>query len=90
MWVAGVFVSYLLTALCIPVALTLAPVWRRALIPREVRCPELGCAATLTLDRIHAVRLHAIGDQGLKVAQCSVRAGSPDCRQDCLVQIAAV
>ena len=90
MWVAGVFVSYLLLALLIPATWALARVWRRARIVREVRCPEFRASAVLTLDPWYAVKMHVRGDQGLSVRHCSRWSGGCDCGQECLIQIAAV
>ena len=90
MWVAGVFAGYLLLALAIPASWALAPVWRRARILREVQCPQLGGPALLQLNGWHAVRMHAIGDQGLAIRHCSRWRDAAECRGECLIQIAAV
>ena len=90
MWVAGVFVSYLMLALLIPATWALARVWRRARIVREVRCPEFNVSAVLMLDPWYAVTRHALGEQGLSVRHCSRWRERTGCSRECLIQIAAV
>lgn len=90
MWVAPVFVAYLVLALTIPLVRALAPVWRRARIPRQVRCPQIGAAAAIDLDAWYAVKMHAIGDSELCVRDCSRWPEDRGCGRECLIQIAAV
>ena len=90
MWVAGVFVSYLLLALLVPATWALARVWRSARIVREVRCPQLHSSAVLFLDPWYAMKMHALGEQGLSVRHCARWPEQAGCGQECLVQIPIV
>ena len=87
MWVMYFFVGYLLTALVIPVALALAPVWRKRTGAWQVMCPATNGCATIMLDRWHAVRMHASGDSELRVKSCTGWPDRCDCEQACLAQI---
>lgn len=90
MWVASVFVAYLVLAFTIPLFGALAPVWRRARIPRQVRCPQIGEAAVIDLDTGYAVKNHALGNTELRVRHCSRWPEHNGCGRECLIQIAAV
>jgi hypothetical protein len=87
MWVTYFFVGYLALGICVPVGLALAPVWRRRSGARQVSCPATKAMATITLDRWHAVRRHALGDSELRVKSCTCWPDRCDCEQDCLQQI---
>jgi hypothetical protein len=90
MWVVPVFVAYLILAFSIPVMWSLARVWRRAHIVRQVQCPEMGNSAVVDLDAWYAVKMHALGNRELCVRNCSRWSEKRGCEQACLVQIAAV
>lgn len=90
MWEAPVFVAYLVLALTIPLVRALAPVWRRARIARQVRCPQAAGSASIDLDAWYAVKMHALGNSELCVRHCSRWPEDRDCGRECLIQIAAV
>ena len=89
MWVVPFFVAYLLLAFSIPAVWALSRVWRRAHVPRNVRCPQLGSPAVVDLDAWYAMKMHALGEQELCVHDCSAWPDHRGCGQECLVQIAA-
>jgi hypothetical protein len=84
MWVIYFFLGYLALALCIPVGLALAPVWRRRSGARQVMCPVTDACATITLDRWYALRRNASGDSELRVKSCTCWPERCDCGQACL------
>jgi hypothetical protein len=61
MWAIYVFISYLILALVLPVALALWPIWRKARISRLVTCPLSKAPPLVTLDPWYAVRMHTLG-----------------------------
>jgi len=87
MWVTYFFVSYLVLALAIPLCWALAPHWRNARAARCVRCPDLSKTVSVRLDPWYAVKMHAIGDKGLRIKDCTEWPGRGECGQECLVQI---
>lgn len=89
MWVTYFFVSYLILALAIPLCLSLVPLWRRMREDRSVRCPGQSKTATVRLDPWYAVKMHALGEQELRVMDCSQWPEQCACGQECLVQIGA-
>lgn len=90
MWVMYFFIGYLALALCIPIGLAMMPVWRKRSGTRQVMCPATDVLATVTLDRWHAVRMHALGDAELRVKSCTCWPERCDCEQQCLTEIEPV
>jgi len=89
MWVIYFFLSYLALALMIPTCWALVPIWRRARASRQVDCPAAAHIAIVDLDPWYAVRMHALGNQELRVKECSQWPQRRHCGQACLVQIGA-
>jgi len=87
MWAVYTFVSYLALALLIPVAWALAPVWRRARLPRSVNCPALRDSALVELDAWYAVKMHTLGNDERRVRICSHWPERGGCGRECLAQI---
>jgi len=87
MWVAYVFIGYLVMALAIPVSIALVPVWRRRQGAQQVTCPATGSSSIVTLDPWHAMRAHALGNYELRVRSCTGWPERCDCAQECLAQI---
>lgn len=69
MWVIYFFLSYLILALTIPTCWALVPIWRRARTSRQVTCPAASHTAIVDLDPWYAVRMHALGNQELRVKE---------------------
>jgi len=90
MWVAWLFVGYLLLAVAIPLAWTLVPVWRAARAARIVRCPEGSKPVTVRLDPWYATKMHMLGDRGRRVQDCTEWPGRASCDRGCLVQLGAL
>jgi len=88
MWVMYFFLSYLLLALTIPLALALVPLWRRANAARIVKCPEALKSVTVRLDPWYAVKMHALGNPELRLLDCTEWPQRDACARGCLVQIA--
>lgn len=89
MLVVPVFIAFLVLAFTIPVVRALAPVWRRARVVRQVRCPQTGEGAAIDLDAWFAVTRHVLGDSELCVRHGS-RRPEDRCGRECLHQIATV
>jgi hypothetical protein len=87
MWVVGFFLSYLILALIIPTSWALVPVWRKARASRHVDCPASSHIAMVDLDPWYAVKMHTLGNQELRIKDCSRWPGQRNCDQACLVQI---
>ena len=81
------FISYLVLALLIPLSLALVPVWWRARLARQVKCPAMGKPAVIALDPWYAVKRHTFGNDEHRVRQCSEWPACGNCAQACLVQI---
>lgn len=90
MWVAYVFIGYLVMALTIPVSIALVPAWRRHKGAQQVTCPATGASAIVMLDPWHAARMHALGNYELRVRSCTGWPERCDCGQECLTQIEPV
>jgi hypothetical protein len=86
MWAVYTFIGYLALALLTPVVWAEWRVWRRARVSRHVTCPALGIPALVKLDPWYAVRMHALGNEELRVVDCSGRQECPACGQECLAQ----
>ena len=80
------FLSYLLLALAIPLIWSLVPLWRRAHRARHVDCPEALADAVVRLDAWYAVKSRVLGQDGLRVQDCS-RWPCRGCAQTCVMQI---
>ena len=87
MWVVFFFFGYLALALILPASWALVPVWRKARASRHVDCPAAAHIAMVDLDRLYAVRMHALGNPELRVRDCSQWPARRNCSQDCLAQI---
>ena len=87
LWVVYAFISYLILALMIPTVWALWPTWRRARIGRQLTCPILNGPALVMLDPWYAVRMHAVGNQELRVKDCARWLECQSCAQECLAQI---
>ncbi len=87
MWAVYTFICYLALALLAPVAWASWRVWRRAGVSRHVTCPALRAPALVQLDPWYAVRMHALGNDELRISQCARRRECPDCGEECLAQI---
>jgi hypothetical protein len=90
MWPVYTVITYFVLALLIPVGWALGRVWRKARQSRNVTCPWFGASATIALDPCFAVRMHARGDNELKVLNCARWPERNDCGQQCLTQIGAL
>ena len=84
MWAVLTVIAYLLLALLIPMVWALGRTWRRTRNSRNVTCPELGALTEISLDSCYAVRMHAIGEQELRVRACARWPEHRDCGQNCL------
>lgn len=89
MWVAWLFIAYLVLAVAIPLAWTLVPVWREARAARIVRCPEGSKSVTVRLDPWHGAKMHMRGDRGRRVQDCTEWPERASCGRGCLVQVDA-
>ena len=56
---------------------------------RQVLCPEIGSAAIIRIDALHAAVSSAVGDPELQVIDCSRWPEFQGCRQGCLPGIRA-
>jgi len=88
MWVAFVFMAYLVLALLIPAAWVLVPVWRSAREPRTTNCPALDRTAVIHLDPWFAARMRASGEDRMRVRDCGFWPERSGCGRECLRQIA--
>ncbi|HEY2018383.1 MAG TPA: hypothetical protein VGH38_32985 [Bryobacteraceae bacterium] len=88
MWAIYTVIAYFLLALLIPISWALGKTWRFARANRQLTCPAIGGAASVGLDPWFAMRQHAIGDNELRVLQCSRWPEHGDCSRQCLRQIA--
>ncbi len=87
MWAVYTFISYLALALLAPVAWASWRVWRRASKSRQLTCPALSAPALVQLDPWYAVRMHALGNNELRIRHCARRQECPGCAEECLAQI---
>lgn len=90
MWVMYFFISYLVLALVIPVALALGRVYLRTRKPRTVTCPADNRPAVVALDVRHAITTRILADCSLRAQSCSFWPEKCGCGQECLRQIQAV
>lgn len=74
--------------LSVPIAWSVAKVYRRSRGPRAVTCPENSQPATIELDVRHAVAMHVFGNPVRKIQRCSRWPGQQACDQNCLTQVA--
>ena len=84
MWPAFTVLAYFGLALVLPVSWALGRVWLRTRHPRQVTCPRLSAPAWVQLDCRYAVRMHARGDNELRIIECSNWPNQSGCRQECL------
>lgn len=84
MWVAYTVIGYFVLALLIPTGWALGRTWRRTRSSRAVTCPEIGNSYLVTLDPWYAVRMHALGNNELRVRDCARWPEHRDCGQRCL------
>jgi hypothetical protein len=89
MWAVYVVIAWFLLALLLPVGWSLGRTWHRIRVPRPVTCPGLQAPALIAMDPRYAVRMHALGNDELRVKQCSRWPERRQCGQECLGQIAA-
>lgn len=87
MWVVYTVIAYFVLALLVPVGWSLGRTWRRTCRSRHVTCPALGTPALVTLDPWYAVRMHALGNDELRVRDCIRWPQHSQCRRECLTQI---
>jgi len=87
MWAVYTVIAYFLLALLAPTGWALWRTWRRARVSRQVNCPAIGAPALITLDPWYAVRMHALGDNELRVGNCPRWPEQRDCGRECLTQI---
>ncbi|SPE33431.1 hypothetical protein SBA3_20022 [Candidatus Sulfopaludibacter sp. SbA3] len=87
MWSVFTVIAYFVLALLIPIGWALGRVWRRTRVSRQVTCPALSAPTLVTLDPWYAVRMHARGDNELRVADCGRWPERRDCNRECLTQI---
>jgi hypothetical protein len=87
MWVVYTFIAYLVLALLIPAGWALGHTWRRMRRSRHVTCPAVAAPALVTLDPWYAVRMHALGNNELRVKDCARWPARRNCGQECLAQI---
>ena len=84
MFPLGLIPWFFVVALVAPAAWALGRVYVRARGPREVNCPEAGRPAVIQLDARHAVTMHARGEEGRRVKNCSFWPERRGCVQGCL------
>lgn len=87
MWVVYTVIAYFVLALLIPVVWASAGTWRRAQAARRVTCPDSGTPAVVVLDPWFAVRMHALGNDELRVQGCARWPSCADCGRKCLEQL---
>ena len=89
MWVVYVFIGYWILAIAGPAVWASWPTWRRARIARRVTCPGNSGPALVSLDPWYAVRMHAVGNDELRVKNCGRWPEARKCGRECLEQIGA-
>jgi hypothetical protein len=78
-------IGYLVLFLAIPIVWALGGAWRRARVPRLVRCPGRGTSELVSFDAGFAVRRHAAGeDTELRVAACTAWPERSGCDRGCV------
>ena len=87
MWVVYTIIGYFALALLVPACWALLPVWRRARVAREVKCPALAAPALVHLDPWFAMRRRAFGGYELRVGGCSEWPDRRTCGRECLEQL---
>ena len=90
MWVTYFFLSYLILALAIPLALSLVPLWRAANASRCLRCPEASKPVTVRLDPWYAVKMRLRGDRELRLRDCTEWPARAHCARQCMEKIGAI
>ena len=84
MWPAFFVMAWFILALTLPLSWALWRTWRRARVSRQLACPATGVPARVTLDPWYAVRMHALGNPELRVADCDHWPECRDCGRQCL------
>ena len=87
MWAVYTVIAYFVLALIIPIVWASAGTWRRARLARQVTCPESGAPAAVMLDPWFAVRMHALGNDELRVRKCVRWPSCAGCGRNCLEQL---
>ncbi len=87
MWPVLAFIGYLVLALAIPTIWMAASVLRKTAAERSVLCPRDGVSSRVKLNSCYAVRMHALGNPELLVAQCSRWPQYGGCGQECLAEV---
>ena len=88
MWSVLTIIAYFALALIIPTVWMARNVRRRTAGERRVTCPRDGAPSLVQLDSWFAVRMHALGNPELLVAQCSRWPQYAGCAQDCRGEMA--
>ena len=86
MWPVYLVIAWFLLALLLPPGWALWHTWRRARVSRHLTCPVNGGPARVTLDPWYAVRMHALGNNELRVIDCACWPERRDCSRECLEQ----
>ena len=86
MWVAFVFLAFLVLALLLPSLWALKPVWLAANRPRLTNCPVQDRLAAIRLDPWFAVRMRARGENRRRVKECEFWPEFAGCEQRCVRQ----
>ena len=89
MWVVFAVMCWFLVALLAPPAWALGRTWWQARTARHVTCPALAAPALVSLDPWYAARMHALGDQEIRIKGCTEWPGRQQCGRECMVQLDA-
>ena len=83
MWPVYLVITWFALALALPTGWALWGTWRRARVSRQVTCPQIGAPALVTLDPWYAVKMHALGENEMRVSNCARWPGQQDCGREC-------
>ena len=83
-------IAYFALAILLPVGWASWKTWRRARVPREVICPLDASPALVILDPRFAVKMHALGNNELRIRHCSRETQAQDCGRECLEHLGRV
>ncbi len=84
MSVLSLIPMFFVLALIVPVTLALSRAYRRARGKQHIDCPDTGAPATIAIDARHAMLVHALGEESIRVRSCSFWPERRNCDQACV------